>query len=207
MSDLKELLDREAHRVDEAPDALGSVLRRRDRKRRNQRIAAGVVGIAVFVAAVWVVTNIGSFDRTQTPAIPGPAETLPTETAPPSAPASAAPDVVYAGMCSDGARWRLELTNVVAPDQNRIKVRFEVYQSPVGHSWRITLSTTYESNKLFPPSRLVFRGIRVASDSGDLTVQDHVPQGRNVAQGNVFWAKAVDMQTGQVCTVKATIFG
>jgi hypothetical protein len=41
--------------------------RRRDRKRRNQRIAAGVVGIAVFVAAIWVVTTAGSFDRT-TPA-------------------------------------------------------------------------------------------------------------------------------------------
>ena len=57
MSDLKELLDREARLVDAAPDALGSVLRRRDRKRRNQRIAAGVVGIAVFVAAVWIVTS------------------------------------------------------------------------------------------------------------------------------------------------------
>jgi hypothetical protein len=55
---------------------------RRDRKRRNQRIAAGVVGIAVFVAAVWIVTNGLSFDRTQTPAAPGPAETGPTETGP-----------------------------------------------------------------------------------------------------------------------------
>ena len=68
MSDLKELLDREARRVDEAPDALGSVLRRRDRKRRNQRIAAGVVGIAAFVGAVWIVTSGGPSERTQTPA-------------------------------------------------------------------------------------------------------------------------------------------
>jgi Tol biopolymer transport system component len=80
MSGLKELLDREARRVDEAPDALGSVLRRRDRKRRNQRIAAGVVGIAVFVGAVWIVTSVGSFDRTQTPAVPGGAETGSAET-------------------------------------------------------------------------------------------------------------------------------
>jgi Tol biopolymer transport system component len=43
--------------------------RRRDRKRRNQRIAAGVVGIAVFVAAVWIVTSGLSFDRTQQPAV------------------------------------------------------------------------------------------------------------------------------------------
>ena len=37
--------------------ALERLIRRRDRKRRNQRIAAGVVGIAVFVAAFGIVTN------------------------------------------------------------------------------------------------------------------------------------------------------
>jgi hypothetical protein len=52
-------------------DAFERVLARRDRKRRNQRITAGVVGIAVFVAAVWAVTSVGAFDRTQTPAAPG----------------------------------------------------------------------------------------------------------------------------------------
>ena len=72
MSDLKELLDREARLVDEAPDALGSVLRRRDRKSRNQRIAAGVVGIAVFVAAIWIVTAGATTDRSLTPTTSGP---------------------------------------------------------------------------------------------------------------------------------------
>jgi Tol biopolymer transport system component len=57
----------------EAPEpSFGGFLRRRDRKRRNQRISAGVVGIAVFVAAVWIATTGGPFDRTQTPAVPGP---------------------------------------------------------------------------------------------------------------------------------------
>lgn len=42
--------------------------RRRDRKRRNQRFTAGVVGIAVFVAAIWIVTSGGPIDRTQRPA-------------------------------------------------------------------------------------------------------------------------------------------
>jgi hypothetical protein len=46
-------------------------LRRRDRKRRNQRIAAGVVGIAVFVAAISVVMTGWPFVRSQTPAAPG----------------------------------------------------------------------------------------------------------------------------------------
>ena len=71
MSDLKELLDQEARLVDAAPEALEAVLRRRDRKRRNRRIAAGVVGIAVFVAAVLVVTSGGVFHHTGTPAAPG----------------------------------------------------------------------------------------------------------------------------------------
>jgi hypothetical protein len=54
---------------------------------------------------------------------------------------------------------------------------------------------------------LVFRGIKVASDSGDFAVRDRVPQGRNVARRNLFWAKAVDTQTGQVCKVNGTIWG
>lgn len=78
MSDLKELLDREARRVDAAPDALGSVLRRRDRERRNQRIAAGVVGIAIFVAAILIVITGGPFDRARKPAAPEPTGTVPS---------------------------------------------------------------------------------------------------------------------------------
>jgi Tol biopolymer transport system component len=80
------------------------MLRRRDRKRRNQRITAGVVGIAVFVAAVWIVTSVGSLDRSETPAVPGPAETGPagsncvvtrcTETGP-APPAGTAPGTGY----------------------------------------------------------------------------------------------------------------
>jgi hypothetical protein len=74
----QESVERAAERF-KAPDgALERLIRRRDRKRRNQRITAGVVGIAVFVAAVWIVTNEGWFDRTQTPAAPGPVETGPT---------------------------------------------------------------------------------------------------------------------------------
>jgi hypothetical protein len=75
-----------SHRFDPPPDAFERLRRRRDRKRRNQRIAAGVVGIAVFVAAVWIVTSVGSFNRTQQPAI------QPTRTPEPSL---TAPEVDY----------------------------------------------------------------------------------------------------------------
>jgi hypothetical protein len=53
-------------------------LRRRDRKRRNRRIAAGVVGITILGAALWIVTSGGAFDRS-TPAAPGGSETGPTQ--------------------------------------------------------------------------------------------------------------------------------
>jgi hypothetical protein len=71
MSNTKEQLQRARSQFPPPEGVMESLRRRRDRKRRNQRIAAGVVGIAVFVAAVWIVTSVGSSERTQTPATPG----------------------------------------------------------------------------------------------------------------------------------------
>jgi hypothetical protein len=71
MSELKALLKRADRGVSAVPlpgGGLDGLQRWRDRKRRNQRIAAGVVGVAFFVAAVLIVTAAGSFDRTTTPA-------------------------------------------------------------------------------------------------------------------------------------------
>jgi Tol biopolymer transport system component len=87
MSEHTMLFERAAERY-EVPDlSTDGLLRRRDRKRRNQRITAAVVGIAVFVAAVWIVTSVGSLDRGETSVVPGgdvtgPAETGPAETGP-----------------------------------------------------------------------------------------------------------------------------
>ena len=68
MDDLRTLVRDEMARAGSPSYSFSDLGRRRDRKRRNQRITAGVVGIAVFVAAVWIVTTAGSFDRTTTPA-------------------------------------------------------------------------------------------------------------------------------------------
>jgi Tol biopolymer transport system component len=81
MSDVRAILERGVGGATPPPDGFERMLRRRDRKRRNQRIVAGVVGIAVFVAAVWVVTTGGSFNRMQQPAIQ-PTPTPPTPTPP-----------------------------------------------------------------------------------------------------------------------------
>jgi hypothetical protein len=77
VDEYRSVLEREGSNFAPLDLELESILRRRDRKRRNQRIAAGVVGIAVFVAAVWIVTSVGSLDRSETPAVPGPSETGP----------------------------------------------------------------------------------------------------------------------------------
>jgi hypothetical protein len=87
MIDERDLLEQALRRFEPEPGLTERIYRRRDRKRRNQRIAAGVVGIAVFVAAVWIVTSVGSLDRSENSVGPaggvtGPAETGPAVTGP-----------------------------------------------------------------------------------------------------------------------------
>ena len=72
MSDRFDVLERFVPLFEDPEPSFEDFLRRRDRKRRNKRIAAGVVGIAVFVAAVWVLTSGLSFERSVTPATPSP---------------------------------------------------------------------------------------------------------------------------------------
>ena len=72
MSDRFDVLERFAPMFEPPEPPFERFLRRRDRKRRNERIAAGVVGIAVFLAAVWIVMSGSPFDRTSTPASSGP---------------------------------------------------------------------------------------------------------------------------------------
>lgn len=66
MSDqeILERAERAANSVVVPDGRFEDLLRRRDRKRLNQRITGGVVGIAVFAAAVWIITTGGPFDRT-----------------------------------------------------------------------------------------------------------------------------------------------
>jgi transglutaminase-like putative cysteine protease len=71
MSDDTKLFERAAAWYEPPDLPMDGLLNRRDRKRRNQRITAGVVGIAVFVAAVWIVATGGPFDRPQTQVVPG----------------------------------------------------------------------------------------------------------------------------------------
>jgi hypothetical protein len=85
MSDPRSLLERESRRFIQQDGAFERLVRRRDRKRRNQRIAAGVVGIAVFVAAVWIVTSGLSLDRSDSSVVPAEDGTAPAVKAQPAA--------------------------------------------------------------------------------------------------------------------------
>jgi hypothetical protein len=105
-------------------------------------------------------------------------------------------------MCSDGARWRLEITQVKVGD--RLKVRFVLHRSPVGHRWHIHFR--YKSHNIFTVYGHVFlRRIRVASGSGVVVVQVSRPgwnRERPVSPDGVD-GRAVDWQTGEVCNVSA----
>jgi hypothetical protein len=68
--DEREIVRRAVEALDPPEPAFERLRHRRDRKRRNQRIKAGVVGIAVFVAAVWIVTSVSSLDRSETTVVP-----------------------------------------------------------------------------------------------------------------------------------------
>lgn len=58
MSEPRELLERVGGRYPFPDDAFEGMLRRRDRKRRNQRIVAGTVGVAVALVAIVIGTSV-----------------------------------------------------------------------------------------------------------------------------------------------------
>jgi Tol biopolymer transport system component len=67
-SDRFDVLERLAPLLDAPEPSFEGFLRRRDRKRRNQRIAAGVVGIALFVVPIALIAFQTSRDGAKTPA-------------------------------------------------------------------------------------------------------------------------------------------
>ena len=123
MTDLKTLVEHEMERAGSPRYAIGDLLEMRDRKRRNKRIAAGVVAIAIFAIPV-ALFALHAFDRTQSPASTG----IPSSVSPPgmleiddSRPVPDAPGVDY----------MIDLdTNVVTPLPETI------LRSVVSATWR-----------------------------------------------------------------------
>ena len=197
MIDEREIVRVAVERLAPPEPAYERLVERRDRKRRNQRIAAGVVGIAVFVAAIWIVTSGGVFDRSETSVVPGgdvtgpAAESGPTVLGPPVAagPATGDPHVVGVGSCSDGANSRL----VLSLNQGvRIEAIFKIHRSPTGDAWRIRMRRD---------GTLFFVATKTANDSGD--VEAHSPW--VMRSYGTFRARAIDTSTGEICWAHATI--
>ena len=69
MSDVRTILERGVGGATPPPDGFERMLRRRDRKRRNERIAAGVVALAITIAIVVATMAIGH-RHTTVPATP-----------------------------------------------------------------------------------------------------------------------------------------
>lgn len=57
MAETKELLERARNQFPPPEDVMGALIRRRDRRRRNQRIAAGTLGIGIVLAGLLIATN------------------------------------------------------------------------------------------------------------------------------------------------------
>jgi hypothetical protein len=223
MNEYRSVLERAGSNFAPLDLELESILRRRDRRRRNQRIAAGVVGIAVFVAAIWIVTSVGSLDRSEKSVAPAGEVTGPMETAPPSVlggyPDEGALYEVIPGLrlpalpspvprpgsdvdqerCSASTKARLELTYT----GDRLNVRFEVHDSPPGHLWHIRM--WLNNTNIDPHGRMqTLQRAGVASDSGEFAVVSGFPSG--YALGLKAWfVKAWDSATGEVCWVNGSI--
>ena len=79
MSDPRSVIDRELERVDLRPFIIQAFHRRREQKRRRQRIAAGVVGVTVGLFAVLIGTSIVRSGPAPTPASPHPPQPAPRQ--------------------------------------------------------------------------------------------------------------------------------
>jgi hypothetical protein len=124
------------------------LVRRRDRKRRNQRIAAGVVGIAVFVVAVWIVTSVSSLDRSEkvVPATSG--TTGPAETGP-----MGPPDITWdgIGIAPKGTRLSTPVEGVFVRRAAAYHRYFAVYADGRVLSWAGGTYKTYVLERRLTP--------------------------------------------------------
>ena len=84
MNETRDLLERVGGRFAFPANALERLEPRRDRKRRNRRIAAGIAGIAIFAALVFGLARATLSESSPTPAVPdqSPSPSIQTEQLP-----------------------------------------------------------------------------------------------------------------------------
>ena len=98
-------------------------------------------------------------------------------------------DVEKSGGCSGNSDWKLKLSE----EDGKIETEFEVDQNVIGHKWRVTLKRD---------GKRYFRGKRTTkAPSGSFEVRRVIS---NSSGPDRVRAKAVNLQTGEVCRGKAT---
>jgi hypothetical protein len=167
MIDERERYERAFRQFQMPEPAWGRLIGRRDRKRRNQRIAAGVVGIAVFVAAIWIVTS-GSLDRSETSVVPGGDVTGPAGTGP-TVHEAESDDIPPAG------------TAVSTPVEGELIAESDFYPSPyvrVYADGRVLSTRTPGGGGLYVERRLSREGVELVRSGtvqpGDLLGSRHL---------------------------------
>lgn len=175
MSDLQNLLDREAHRIDEAPGALEATLQARERRQRNRRIGTAVFALALFgvvIGTLALALKHRASEPAGRPAVHGNGEiVIPRHGAYASVdPATGA--VITANLLpldggSELGTW--------SPDGSSLTYR-------EGSMWRIYDASTGDSRDLLPASAAQ---LRWSPDSASIAYQ----------QDNALWT--VDAATGE----------
>jgi hypothetical protein len=102
MSEHTKLFEHAGARYEPPNLSTDDLLFRRDRKHWNRRITAAVVGIAVFVAAVWVVRDVASLNGGRSPVVPGGGTTGPRVVEPSIGPTGDPFSVGFDGLPPEG---------------------------------------------------------------------------------------------------------
>jgi hypothetical protein len=188
MSDPRSVLESESRRFIQADGAFERLAYRRDRKRRNQRIQAGMLGLTIAIAGAWLGVNA----IRSTPYVPAKEPTLTPTPTPPSVVWSPVREGVALAVHHGSTWWDPHDTAVAWVDVEHVRYD-EVSTQP---SWSIELAARPPLAANLEPGQLIAYGL-VLDTTGD-GVADYVIGIDNDApkQGD-FHVWVTDLATGE----------
>ena len=195
MTDLKSLVEHEMDRAGAPAFGLGEVRTRRDRMRRNQRLAAGAISVAIVVAVAWLGVTMSRSPHTvpadnsaPTPAVsvraPFPSPTL--------AQSDWSPVVERSSSVVHGHKWSDPRdTSVAWVDLET--VNYDTYNA--GH-WTISLPADPPRAVTLGPGRIISYGL-VLDTTGDGTADYLVGLNNDTPKKGDFHTWVTDLATGE----------
>jgi len=191
MIDQRERYERAFARFEPPPDAFGRFLTYHDRRRQRRQVTAGVVGIAVFVAAIVLVAS-SPFERTDAPGVPGAGAAtgpsvppdpdrassigLPPEGADPSSPERGELVITYYG------RPEFGVLQVLVYADGRV-----IWREEYGSNSADGISTGFLEHRLTPEGVELLRSGVITSGLFDR--DHHFDEGRNVPYADLIWGE------------------